>query len=319
MGNFLGYWLAPRLRAFVNGSLNLPAQTLRDGRALMARSGGESGLAFSELLDRHEIDVFFGEGMPVVSRRNRPADFTATHLDATPGWIPIFRNVHSSLHLRDTPRNEANIARIAAYYDREGVPFDRRRGFVVADVVRRAPEWARAHAVVPGRFARLQLSVNSEDPFVRRAARRDLAALYLLIGEVERAAPLLRRMLRDDPEDAVARHRLVWSLLHAGDAQGAREEARALQAADAGPDPLSAHIARIAIDTASENAEETRASIATLPVFTRAELTRAFFGFEEPETRVLRSDRPHSGAVAQSRITSSDSSDSSSRGGSFSK
>ena len=29
MGSFLGYWLSPRLRAFVNGSLNVPPDVIR--------------------------------------------------------------------------------------------------------------------------------------------------------------------------------------------------------------------------------------------------------------------------------------------------
>ena len=56
MGNFLGYWLSPELRAFVNGSLNLPPQTMRDGRALMARTGRGEEMSFTELLDHHSID-----------------------------------------------------------------------------------------------------------------------------------------------------------------------------------------------------------------------------------------------------------------------
>jgi len=335
MGNFLGYWLAPRLKAFTNGSLNLPPETMRDGRALMARTGGQSGLGFAELLDRHEVDVFFGEGMPVVSRRNRPADTTVAHLDGTPGWIPIFRNVDSSLYVRDVPRNRDDLDRVAAYYEREGVPFDDRRGFVVADVVQRAPEWAHAHAVVPARFEARQRQANSGDPFRRRAARDDLAALYLLVGEYERAVSLLRMLVRNDPTDERAGRRLVWARLRAGRFEAARDQAQKLLSEDAALEPLTRHIARKAEELASMSGEEARARVATLPVFMRVELAAVFHGFVEPEARPLRTDRlrsrrdaqpagasPAEGASRDVSVESTEpasSSVASDRGGSFSK
>ena len=69
-GNFLGYWLSPRLRVFINGSLNLPKEAMAANYAIGHRAW-ESDESLLELLDRYEVDIFFGTGVPVVSQPGR--------------------------------------------------------------------------------------------------------------------------------------------------------------------------------------------------------------------------------------------------------
>ena len=51
MGNFLGYWLAPELPAFVNGSLNVPVDVMSARTAILNRTGDGQGADFESLLD----------------------------------------------------------------------------------------------------------------------------------------------------------------------------------------------------------------------------------------------------------------------------
>jgi tetratricopeptide (TPR) repeat protein len=288
MGNFLGYWLAPRMQAFVNGSLNLPAETMQDSLALVHRRGSGPGESFVDLLDRHHVDVFFGNGMPMISRPNRPAELTTSHMESTPGWMLLFRNVHAAIWLRTNQRNQQNLQRMIAFYEREGVPFDPSRGFEVSEVIRLAPGWARDKAIVPSNFAALQGTALSPDPESRRAAQGRLASLYLLLGEYERASVLDRKLLRSDPSSAAAARRLVWSALRQGRFEESREAARQLLELTHPEDRLSGWIIDVAERSESLPPDEMRRVVATLPVFSRVEAASLFSGFREPEARQRR-------------------------------
>ncbi|MGH7338496.1 MAG: hypothetical protein ACREI7_13020, partial [Myxococcota bacterium] len=132
VGGFAGYWLAPDVRTLLNGSLNFSNDTARAMRAIGERRGVLPGESFPALLDRLGIDLFLGIRPPEVGPPIRPWASTTAHLEHTPGWIPVFRNVSSAIYLRSNERNRANLARVARYYEQQGLPFDPRRGFDLA-------------------------------------------------------------------------------------------------------------------------------------------------------------------------------------------
>ncbi len=271
-GNFLSYWLAPDLRMFVNGSLNVPAEVIEDGIAARAREGARPGERFVDLLDRHQIDLFFGTGAPVVARANRPARHTTAHLERTPGWILVFRNVDSGVYLRDAERNRTNIARVADYYARAGIPFDPRTGFDAGAVIRVAPDWAERHGLLPAEF-------RATATPARRAETDALLGLYA------QAAASDREQLRGTPGSLSAARRLVWSLLHDGRAAESLAAAEHLAAIAPPQDELS----RLLVDRARRiptlSADDAASLVARLPLFTEPALRRALAAFYAPEAR----------------------------------
>ena len=285
MGNFLGYWLAPNLKTFINGSLNVPKQTMSDGLAIVAGGGAEPGASARELLDRHGVDVFLGTGMPRLGRAGRASTSTTAHLDGLPGWRPVFRNLVSAVYLKDAERNRPNLERVAAYYAREGVPFDPERGFEPLRVAAEAPEWAVTHGVIPADYSRSAEIAESGRRGQILAARARLASISALLGEYDEAAALDRLVLAVEPERILAARRLVWSLLHAGRAAEARRAADRLATVAPPTDTLS----RAVVDAAREfeaASPARRASIlATLPVFTRPQGRVVLAGFMEPAPR----------------------------------
>lgn len=284
MGGFLGFWLAPEVRAFANGTLNLEAEAMEANRPIRERRGVRPGEDFPELLDRLRVDLFLGIRLPEVGHPTRPWFSTTGHLERTAGWIPVFRNLRSALYLRDDPRNQANLERVAAYYAREGVPFDPERGFDAERVVREAPDWAVDHGLVPFDIQQLVSASHDVDPMRRRWAQDRLASLYAALGLYERAIRLDRRLLKGAPDALAARRRLVWSLLRLGRSSEALAESEALSEAPAF-DGLSHAIADAAQDVASGREADAAGRVARLPVFTRAEAARLLDGFVPPPVR----------------------------------
>jgi hypothetical protein len=283
-GGFLGYWLAPELRAFVNGSLNLPKEALAAQVALAQRRGLGPRAGFLELLDRHGVDLFLGVGLPQAPRGSRPRIYSAGHLERAPGWIPVFRDPQSAVYLRTNERNRANLAQIAAYYAREGVPFDPERGFDPAAVIRDAPRWAVDHGLIPGDFAAIESDADGPDPARKRAALDRLASLHVALGSYEEAVALDRRLLRSNPGANAPARRLVWSLLRLGRGAEASEATGELAAADG----LSAAIATAARRAEQTDPEEMAALLARLPVFTRSEASRVLAGVRPAPARAWR-------------------------------
>jgi hypothetical protein len=290
MGGFLGYWLAPRARAFVNGSLNLPIEALSAYAALGRRRGTAPGESFLALLDRYRVDLFLGVRLPVAPRANRPWIYTTAHLERTPGWLPAFRAPATALYLHANERNTANLERLAAWYAREGVPFDPERGFDTAEVIRRAPEWAVAHGVIPRDHAQLLADSRGPDTARQRAARGRLASLDVALGLYEQALELDAGLLRETPDADAPQRRRVWSLLRLGRNDEARQAAQGL--VRSGTTPLSRAIAVAAARAArGDDPEETAARLARLPVFTSAETSEVLANLAEPPARPWRGAR----------------------------
>jgi hypothetical protein len=285
MGGFLGYWLAPDLRSFVNGSLNVSREAMRANLPIRERRGSEPGEDFLELLERQRIDVFLGIRFPQLRDVRRPWFYTTGHLERAPGWIPVFRNARSAVYLRTDERNRANLERVADYYARQQVPFEPSRGFEPERVIREARNWAVLHGLIPPYFEELVKMSRGLEPERRRGALDHLASLYTALGLYERALRIDRRLLRAEPDLVAPRRRQVWCLLRLNRAAEALEAAGPLAAAPPA-DMLSHAIAAAASDSAA--AGDVAARIAQLPVFTPLEASRLLAGVARPESRTSR-------------------------------
>src|SRR5262249_23533512 len=125
-GGFLCFELAPRLRTFVDGSMNFPPAVFDDYAHVNAQRGTVPVQPSLDVLERRGVDLFFGVGVPLAgSRGARPTGlFTAANLERAPGWILVARSFRCAIYLRANARNRENLARIADFYARAGVPFD---------------------------------------------------------------------------------------------------------------------------------------------------------------------------------------------------
>jgi len=286
MAGFTGYQLAPRVRTLVNGTLNVPPDVIAANLPLRLRRGERPGERFVELLDRHEVDLFVGIRLPRRAPTARPWFHTTAHLEHTPGWIPVFRNLTGAIYLRDLPRNRSNLERMATWYAEQGIPFDRETGFDPAAAVRADRAWAMQRGIVPLHFDTVAQTAFGPDPEQRTRARDLLASIYAALGLYERAIGLDRPRVASDPEAWAARRRLVWSLLRLR----RLDEALAV-AAPLAERPeryrLSHQIAETARRVAASDDEEAIAqAIATLPVFTNAEVAALTAHLVRPGPRV---------------------------------
>ncbi|MEE2672604.1 MAG: hypothetical protein VX466_02340 [Myxococcota bacterium] len=285
MGGFLGFWLAPDVKAFVNGSLNVSPRVMEANRAVREYRGLSADQDLLELLDQEKVDLFFGIRLPVVPEGARHVFYTTTYLERSEQWIQVFRNVGSAIHLRRNERNRENLERIAAYYARVGVPFDSARGFEPERVLREARPWAIRRGLVPRDFASLAAATRGASPAARVMHQDRLASVYVSLGLYEDAVRLDRRTLRFDPDAESTRRRLVWSLLHLDRSEEAAEAAVQLAAPDA--HPLSRELAAAVGEYASlSGAPEAAGFVARLPLWAPVEARWMSAGLVPPEIRL---------------------------------
>jgi hypothetical protein len=279
-GGFLGYWLAPRLRTFVDGRTdhytNEVLEEYFDVTDLRPRSDGRSPF---DVLAARGVDVFFGVGLPLATP-NRPA-YTTVHLEQAPGWIQVFRAVDHAIYLRRYPRNRKNLERVAAYYAARGIPFDFARGFDPRAAASANPGWAMANQVVPLGWPQLVASAAAQDPEARLAALDQQALALTLLGSYEAALALDREALALRPELLAPRRRQVLALIRLRRADEALEAARTLRGA-APDDPrhvaLEAAAARLSARAGRPNAVERIRVIAGLPLLDEEEYRHALAG-----------------------------------------
>ena len=110
----------------MNGSLNVTPEAIEAQRAIRERRGARPGESFEALLDRFGVDLFVGIRLPIAGDPNRPWYYTTAHLEQTPGWLCVFRNLDSAVYLRTNERNRANLERVAAWYAAQGCRSRRR-------------------------------------------------------------------------------------------------------------------------------------------------------------------------------------------------
>jgi hypothetical protein len=285
LGGFAGYWLAPQLRTLVNGSLNVPSESLDALGAIAQHRGLRPDEPFTALLDRLGIDLFLGIRLPETRPTAAVGIATTAHLENTEGWIPVFRNLTSAIYLRVNDRNRANLDRIANYYAEQRVPFDRGHGFAVDAVIRDAPEWAVAHGIAPRDFVPVARRVAAGR--APALARNRIAAISAVLGRYERAIALDQVLVREEPRAVGVQRRRVWSLLRLGRFEDAAAAAVDLAARPAN-DQLSAWIADTARTIDRLDAEASRAATAVLPFLTPGESAQLQQSIEAPPPRPAR-------------------------------
>lgn len=291
LGGFLGYWLAPEVRTFLNGSLNVSQEAIEANWPLRHRRGALPGETFLEALDRLGIELFMGVRTPSLAPGAQPWVFTSGHLERSEGWLLVFRNLLTSLYLRrGSSSADVNLLRLDDYYRRQGVPFDPRVGFEPARVIREASLWARRHGVVPVGHPALETIATDPTHPERDGALDRIASIYSILGEHERAIAIDRALLERSPGRPLARRRLVWNLLHAERDTEARAIAEALAAARGRRtgEALSIQIAELARRWVSLDPEERRAQLATQPFLTPSDASRILSGFMRPVARAGR-------------------------------
>ena len=268
LSGFSGYWLAPRIQSFVNGTLNVSPEIINANRPIRERRGEAEGESFTELLDRHEIDLFLGTRLPRTPPSGRPWYSTTGHLNNTEGWIPIYRNLAGALYLRDLPRNRASLEKIATYYEERDIPFDTQVGFEPLRVISENPRWAILHGLIPSYFDQAVRASTGLEPARRNSAMQVLARYYTALGEHEAAIRMDTRLARLMEEPDPSQRRLVYNLLHAGRFEEAAVVAGQILASPTAS-ALSNHLAESALEIVS--GQRPQAEIHGLAVFTPAE------------------------------------------------
>jgi len=275
-GGFLGYWLAPRVRTFVDGRTeHYPPEVLEDYFRIANQVEVRPGESALEALDRREVDLYLGIGLPV---EGEPFYSTA-RLDGAPGWIQVSRSVDHSIFLRANERNRENLERVVAHYAAAGIPFDPERGFDPLLAARSRPDWAVEAGVVPPDYSRWLVARSSDDPAERALALERLATLLYLLGAYDAQIALDRESLLLRPEAIEPRRRIVMALLRLGrDAEAGVVVGEIAQITSNAPPTgdlarLLGEVEQLRIDP---RVRAPGAAINALPVFTRPQLQRFF-------------------------------------------
>jgi len=209
-GGFQAFWLGPAIRTAMNGSLNMSNEALAASFAIRERMGTPADPRFEDALDELGVDLFLGVGLPMAARPGRPPAYSTIHLENTPGWVLVFRNLDSALYIRDDERNSSNLDRVYDYYFANGIPYDRALGFQPGRALRSAPQWSRVHGV----WTPLLAGQVGLGPETRRLGSR--AMVYLALGMYDEAKANNDALLRIEPANASALRRRAWLLLRAG-------------------------------------------------------------------------------------------------------
>ncbi len=271
-GGFQAFWLGPAIRTATNGSLNMSNEALTASFAIRERMGTAAKPHFTDALDELGVDLFLGTGLPMQTRPGRPPSYSTIHLEDTPGWILVFRNLDSALYMRNDARNESNLEKVADYYLANGIPFDRDLGFQTGRVLRAVPEWSRTHGIWT------PLLGKRADPGQGTRATGPMADAYLALGMYDEANRANAALLRIDPTKVSALRRHAWLLLRASRRAPRDELITAFQALSrhAMPDDSTSStrallaLLKAAIDGESIPAYRTQ----VIPVFTRPEAHR---------------------------------------------
>lgn len=300
MGGFLGYWLAPGVRTFVNGSLNVSHDAIDANLPIRQRRGALAEESFLELLDRQAIDLFLGIGVPRLKRGSRPWFHTTAHLEGAPGWITVFRNITSAVYLRNSPGNAENLERVSAYYRDRDVPFDSERGFDVARVLREARSWSIANGVAPYNYDQLLAASDGARSRQRLRSLAQLGSFYSALGLYRDAIEIDRTLLESNPLSSAARRRIAWCSVRTGQYAQALEVAEA-PASGNPPGRLLQSISEVA-RIGLEGQRDVSGPIARLPVFTHPEAQALRAAMVRAPTREKRFEAPSDGpATARSR------------------
>jgi hypothetical protein len=214
LGGFLGYWLSPRLRTFIDGRMDhYPGAVLEDYVAIRGAARLDRQDRLTHLLDARNVDVYLGTSF--VESRYAGGSWT-DHLRRLPGWLTIFSSQECAAFLRDVPRNRPNFHRVARYYAGRRIPFSPSDGVDVATAIHTRPDWSKRYGLVPREYERLLADRASPLPAVRSAALEALAQIYWRVGAFRDSAAIDRELVEERPEARVPRRRLADALLQLG-------------------------------------------------------------------------------------------------------
>jgi hypothetical protein len=229
LGGYLCHRLGPRLRTFVDGSMNYPDDVAVDYQNLIASRGSAPGEGLSAGLDRRGIDVYFGFGVPL----GGAAPYTSAALEGHPDWRRVSRSWRHGIYVRANDANRENLERIAAWYAAQGIPFDAQRGFDPGLVVREHRAWADAWGVLPEGWSALPGRLAQAAPRERAALLDTVGLGYALAGAYPEQIANDGEARALQPDARAPRRRLVYGLLRLNRPGQALREARELVALDA--------------------------------------------------------------------------------------
>jgi tetratricopeptide (TPR) repeat protein len=230
VGGYAGYRLSPRIRIFIDGRTeHYPTEVMRDYLEIIRAAAWPDRRAAFQILDKHEVDLFLGAGLPEGYYSNL---YTVELVARNPGWILVYRTIDHAVYLRRNPRNLDNLTRIAAYYRARGVPFDSQTGFRPRQVIRNAPNWAIAQGMIPPNFLKLEARRESESAEERFRALDSIGNVYWLLGDrrAQIEADLAAAAVRPDARDP--RRRLADTYLRQRRFKEAEALARELYESD---------------------------------------------------------------------------------------
>ncbi len=214
LGGFLGYWLSPQLRTFIDGRLDhVPSEVLHD--YLQIRRANHRGIPeeMRKLLKKWKVDVFVGLNFP--PERYADASWIA-HLRRYRSWIPVFASEHCNVYLHRVAGNEENLLRVRAYYAERRLPFDPVRGIDASRLLRLRPAWSRRQGLLPVDFEALEAVASDPGAPGRAAALDRLGELFWHVGAFTEGERTDRELLALQPGNREARRRLADDLLLLG-------------------------------------------------------------------------------------------------------
>ena len=222
LGGFLGYWLAPELRTFIDGRLDhVPSAVLDDYIEIRRGVRLSDERRFAGTLDAYGVDFFVGTHF----RENRYHQGTWTdHLRRLPEWLPVFAAQECSVYMRSAPRNAENLRRVATYYADRDIGFDPDTGPDLGMALRRQRDWADRNGVAPPDLDALRWGTRTKDP----DGLDGLARALWRIGAFSEQVRAERKLLAIEPERHESRRRLADGLLQLGRRIAARRHARML-------------------------------------------------------------------------------------------
>jgi hypothetical protein len=232
MGGFLGFWLAPDMKTFIDGRTeHYTYETYLDYSSVLQMKGARRGESHVDVLDRTGVTVFFGVGFP----RWWYGVNTTNHLAKVPGWILVSRSYRHAIYLRidsDSASSPA-IDRIVAHYAASGITFEREAGLDVERIIREQVPWAIEKALLPMNYPELVSAASASSHPNYLWARARLALVYALNGAYGLQVDLDQDTLAHPDAPLVTRQRLVLGLLRLGRPEQARGEADRLYRLDA--------------------------------------------------------------------------------------
>jgi tetratricopeptide (TPR) repeat protein len=204
--------------------MNFPPEAFEDYFAIVNEEGVRPGERFTDVLDRRDTDLFFGMGTP------NPATFlySTPDLEAEAEWLLVHRSLDHAIYQRRAPNHSGNLARVAAFYSAQGIPFDSELGLNVSAILREHTQWAIDTRMLPTRYPQLLMRMRAGN----RQALKHLAIIHLLLGDYSAAIRFDQKILVLDSEAHGARRRLVYGLLKLGRVKEASAHAQALAVHD---------------------------------------------------------------------------------------